>query len=105
MRMAWLRWFKRTPAETPPDWRLVVDGAELAALRDPQFAEMFWTSFAIVPSTVPPDPRLRDDAFWLRARWQLVDAVTGREAPRVVASASGLRKGGRRITLRGASLD
>lgn len=102
--MRWLRWFKRSAADVPPDWRVVADGVELAALRDPQFADTFWTSFEIAPSGKPPDPRLRDDAFWLRAHWTLVDARTGRAAPNAVASASGLRKGRRRITLRGAQL-
>ena len=102
---SWLRRFWRTPAAAHPDWRVVVDGVELAALRDPQFADTSRTSFAIAPSTKPSDRQLRDDAFWLRGSWKLVDARTGREAPNAVASASGLRKGGRRITLRGATLD
>jgi len=101
MTFPWLRWFTGKPAASP-DWRVWADGVELAKLREPRVADTTWTSFAIVATTRPPDPRLRDDAFWLRASWQLVDARTGREAPNVVASASGLRDGGRRIALRGA---
>ena len=100
-----LRRFKRAAADRGAAWRLVVDGTELASLRDPRVADTSWTSFAIVASTTPPDPRLRDDAFWLHADWKLVDARSGREAPNAIASASGLRDGGRRITLRGAQLD
>ncbi len=102
--MSWLRWFRRSKSQAQ-DWRLVVDGHELAALRDPQFAEMFWTSFEVAASTTPPDPRLRDEAFWQGDAWTLVDAMTGRAAPLAIASSAGLGDDGRRVTLRGAYLD
>ena len=79
----------------------MVNGVELAALRDPQFAEMFWTSLEIVPSTDPADPRLADDEFWWRCQWQLIDASTDREAPLAVASAAGLQGVANRVTMRG----
>jgi len=102
--VSWLRWFRRAPA-TPPDWRLLFAGAELAALRDPQFAEMFWTSFEIVTSTSPPDSRLRSHEFWMCAHRKVIDARTGREASLAVASSAGLGDDGRRVVLRGLYLD
>ena len=96
-----LRCFRRAPAQLPSDWRTVVDGVELATLHKPQFHEMFWTSFEIVASTTPADPRLREDAFWLSDAWRLVDAATGRTASMAFASSAGLREGGRRVVLRG----
>jgi hypothetical protein len=100
MRLAWLRSSQRA-SPAPRRWRLLVDGKELAALRDPQFDDMFWTSFEIVASTSPPDPRLREDAFWMGERWKLIDAATGSEASLAVASSAGLRDDGRRVVLRG----
>jgi hypothetical protein len=70
-------------------------------LRDPRLDDMFWTSFEIVASTSPPDPRLREEAFWLGDGWTLIDATTGREASLAIASSTGLRDDGRRIVLRG----
>ena len=96
----WLRWFRRAPA-APRDWRLVVDGVELAVLRDPKFAEMFWTSLEIVPSTAPGDARLADDEFWWSDRWRLVDASTGLVASMAVASSAGLQRGSNRVVMRG----
>ena len=102
---AWLRRWRRGPPDTPRDWRLRVDGVELAALRDPRPDEMFWTSFEVVASTAPPDPRLRDEAFWLGNDWTLVDAGTGRVAALAIASSAGLRDERRRVVLRGLYLD
>ena len=104
MTGSWLRWFRRAPAR-PQDWRLIVDGAELAALREPQFDDMFWTSFEVVASTAPADPRLREDAFWQGEGWTVIDSATGREASLAVASSAGLREDGRRVVLRGLYLD
>ncbi len=104
MTASWLRWFTRAPAG-PQAWRLLVDGAEFATLRDPRLDDTFWTSFEIVASTAPPDPRLRDDAFWLGEGWKIVDAATGRAASLAIASSAGLRDGGRRVVLRGLHLD
>lgn len=97
-----------TPAKkvtAPASWRVLVDGTELATLRDPRFAEMFWTSFEIVAATSPADPRLHEDAFWLSDAWRLMDATTGRAASMAFASSAGLGDGGRRIVLRGLHLD
>lgn len=82
-------------------WSLVVDGLELAILQHPAYADMFWTSYEIVPSTPAPDPRLADDAFWWSDRWRLFDIASGRVATRAVASSAGLQRSTNRVVLRG----
>ena len=79
----------------------MVDDVRLATLQHPEFQDMFWTSFEIVPATEPPDPRLADDAFWLGDAWQLVDDVSGRIAPLAVASNAGLQRDANRVVIRG----
>jgi len=48
------------------EWLVEIDGRPAALLSDPQWAEMFWTSYRMTPLTDAPETlaQLQDVEFW-----------------------------------------
>ena len=98
------------PTEQGPKilWYVEMDGQRIAGLAEPRFAEMFWTSFVLIPLTSDPAllARLYTDEFWdLCEGIPLVFrfAVSGEVAPFAFPSLSAaqtLKESGR-ISMRG----
>ena len=81
-------------------WRLVVDGATLAVLREAVAFDQFWFALHVEPLGGAPDPRLSEPGFWLGDTWRLVDESTGATEPHVFAATRPLEDDGR-VRLRG----
>jgi hypothetical protein len=80
-------------------WYVELDGTVVGELTDPQWAEMFWDSYAIKSVSPESDSVLFDRSNWLHVRFRFRNRVLSGSAPGAFSGGSRIVEG--RITMRG----